>query len=82
MKQTTLLQPITEGEVTTAEKERYQGMTGSIMFFMIETKPDIYFAISVTSCLAKNHGHQHTEAVKTILRYLKGFRERGVTYGG
>ena len=44
MKETTLLQPGTEGEATTAEKEKYQGITGSIMFLMIETRPDISFA--------------------------------------
>lgn len=84
MKETTLLQPRAEGdgEATTAEKERYQGMTGSIMFFMVETRPDISFATSVASRFAKNPGHQHTEAVKTIFRYLKGSRDQGITYGG
>ena len=57
-------------------------MTGSIMFSMVETRPYIAFATSVASRFAKNPGHQHTEAVKTILRYLKGSRERGITYGG
>ncbi len=57
-------------------------MTGSIMFSMVETKPDISFATSVASRFAKNLGHQHTEAVKTILRYLKSSRDRGITYGG
>ena len=84
MKETTLLQPRAEGdgEATAAEKERYQGMTGSIMFSMVETRPDISFATSVASRFAKNLGHQHTEAVKTILRYLKSSRDRGITYGG
>lgn len=84
MKENTLLQPRAEGdgEATTAEKERYQGMTGSIMFFMLETRPDISFAISVASRFAKNPGHQHTEAVKTFFRYLKGSRDQGITYSG
>lgn len=82
MKEISLLQPTTKGEATTAKKERYQGMTGSIIFSMIETNPDISFAISVASRFAKNPGHQHTEAVKSILQYLKGSREQGITYGG
>lgn len=82
MKEITLLQPRTEGEATAAEKERYQGMTGSIMFSIVETRPNISFATSVASRFAKNLGHQHTEAVKPILRYLKGSKERGITYGG
>ena len=82
MKETALLLPRTEDQALSAERERYQGMTGSIMFSMVETRPDIAFATSVASRFAKNPGHQHTKAVKTILQYLKGSRERGITYGG
>ena len=71
-----------EGEASPSEKERYQGMTGSIMFSMVETRPDIAFATSLVSRFAKNPSHQHTEAVKTILKYLKGSKHRGITYGG
>ena len=52
------------------------------MFSMVKTRSDIAFAISVASRFAKNPSHQHTEAVKTILRYMKGSRQRGITYGG
>ena len=65
-----------------AEGERYQGMTSSIMFSMVETRPDIAFATSIASQSAKKPGHKHTKVVKTILRYLKGSREREITYGG
>lgn len=82
MKETALFQPRIEGQASATEREKYQGMTGSIMFSMVETMPDIAFATSVANRFAKNPGHQHTEAVKTILRYLKGSRERGITYGG
>ncbi len=84
MKETTLLQTRTDcnGEVTAAEKERYQGMIRSIIFSMVQTRPDISFATSVASRFAKNPGHQHTEAVKTILRFLKSSRDRGIIYGG
>lgn len=57
-------------------------MIGSIMFSMVETRPDVAFATSVASRFAKIPGHQHMEAMKTILRYLKGSRDRGITYGG
>lgn len=82
MKESGTLQARTEGQASTAEQERYQGMIGSIMFSMVETRPDVAFATSVASRFAKNPGHQHMEAVKTILRYLKGSRDRGITYGG
>lgn len=72
IKETVLLEQRTDGEGSPSEKERYQGMEGSLMFSMVETRPDIAFAPSIASHFAKNLGHQHTEAVKTILRYLKG----------
>lgn len=69
-------------EATQAEQERYQDMTGSLMFSMVETRPDVAFAMSVVSRFAKNPSRQHTEAVKTIMRYLKATRTLGITYGG
>ncbi len=81
MKESATLETRTDGQASTAERERYQGMIGSIMFSMVETRPDVAFATSVASRFAKNPGHRHMEAVKTILRYLKGSRERGITYG-
>lgn len=52
------------------------------MFSMVGTRPDIIFATSLVSCFAKNLFRQHTEAVKTIMRYLKAIRTLGITYGG
>lgn len=57
-------------------------MTDSLIFSIVETRPDIVFATSIASCFTKNPGHQHTKAIKTILQYLKGLQERGITYGG
>lgn len=81
MEESALLQQKTDGKASVSEKERYQGMIGSLMFSIVEMRPDIAFATSVASCYAKNPGHQHTEAVKTILMYMKGSRQRGITYG-
>ena len=75
MKENAILQIRTEGQASTTERERYQGMIGSIMFLMVETRPDVAFATSVASRFAKNPGHQHMEVVKTIFRYLKGTRD-------
>ncbi len=84
MKETTLLQPRAEGngKATATEKEGYEVMTRSIMFSMVERRPDISFATLVAIRFAKNIGHQHSVAVKTIFLYLKSSRDRGITYGG
>lgn len=65
MKEGALLLQRTDGKASTAEKEKYQGITGSLMFSMVETRPDIAFATSVASRFSKNPSHQHVEAVKT-----------------
>lgn len=57
-------------------------MTGSLMLSMVKTRPDIAFSISVASRFAKNPSHQHTGAVKKILKYLKGTKMQGIVYGG
>ena len=68
MKESTLLtQRIKgEGEASPSEKKKYQGMTGSLIFLMVETRPDIAYTMSLISCFAKNPSHQHTKTVKTI----------------
>lgn len=82
MKGLTLLLSYKNREATTAEKKRYQSMTGSIMFSIIEMKPNIIFAILIAIRFAKNAGHQYTKVVKTILQYLKDSKKQGITFGG
>lgn len=81
MKKFTILEQRTDNKVISSEKDQYQDITGSLMFSIMETRLDIAFATIIVSCFAKNPGHQYTEVVKTILRYLKGLREHGITYG-
>ena len=73
---------INESQASDKDIKQYQTMVGSIMFAMIETRPDIAFATSVVSRHAKNPGKTHMEAAKHILRYLSGTKNRGITFGG
>ncbi len=82
MKESIKLLPNNEGTAAEAEGEKYQEITRSLMFSMVVTRPDIAFATSVASRYAKNPSHLHIEAVKTILKYLKGSQDRGIVYGG
>lgn len=63
-------------------KKCYQNMTGSVMFSMVNIKPNIVFSICIASNFAKNPDDQQTKAVKTILRYLKVSPDREITYDG
>lgn len=82
IKETALLKQRTEEEISPSKKKRYQGITGSLIFSIVETRPDIAFDTSVTSHFVKNPGHQYTKAVKTILQYLNGLNKWGIIYGG
>ncbi|CAL5394802.1 unnamed protein product [Camellia sinensis] len=44
----------------------------SLMYAMVSTRPDIAHAVGVVSRFLSNLGKEHWEAVKWILRYLKG----------
>lgn len=58
-----------------------KGMTGFIMFFMVETTPDIPFAPSVVSCCAKKPSRTHTEVIRIRLKYLKATKDVVIVYG-
>jgi len=70
-----------ESVASTEDRLVYQSMIGSIMYCMIETRPDIAYATSVLSRFLSNPGPKHHEAAKRVLRYLKGTANHGITYG-
>lgn len=53
-------------------KVPYASTIGSLMYDMVCTRPNIAHAVGVVSRYMSNPGKQHWEAVKWILRYLKG----------
>lgn len=58
-----------EKQASETNIEKDQTM-GSIMFAMIESRPDIAFATSVVCGFAKTPSSAHIEAVKMIIQYL------------
>lgn len=69
--------PKSEEEQQVMEKVPYANVVGCLMYAMVCTRPDIAQAISVVSRYMGNPGKQHWDAVKWILRYLKGsWRQR------
>ena len=59
---------------TKAEKRKvpYASAVGILMYAMVCTRPDIGYAVGVVSRFISNPGKEHWNAVKWILRYLKG----------
>ena len=55
--------------------------SGSLMYAMFTTHPDISFAVGVGSKYMANPCKTHWEAVKNIMRYLNGIREMCTCFG-
>jgi hypothetical protein len=64
------------------EKLPYRQNLGSLMYAMIGSRPDIAYAIGLLSRFCENPGIAHWQALKRVLRYLKGTLEFGPIYGG
>nr|GEW92759.1 retrovirus-related Pol polyprotein from transposon TNT 1-94 [Tanacetum cinerariifolium] len=56
-------------------------LQGSLMYLMVCTRPDIAYVVSIVSRYLANSGKNHCEAVKWILKYLKGTADVGLVYG-
>lgn len=61
---------------------KYQGMTGSLMLSMIETRPNIAFATSIASHFAKkSKSPPHWSGQDDSQIPPKGLKDRGIVYG-
>ncbi|KAK8544918.1 hypothetical protein V6N13_123226 [Hibiscus sabdariffa] len=72
---------------TPQERERmsqipYASAIRSIMYAMICTRPDLSYALSMTSRYQANPGEGHWIAVKNILKYLRRTKDVFLVYGG
>ncbi|KAJ0522562.1 putative RNA-directed DNA polymerase [Helianthus annuus] len=64
------------------KKVPYASAIGSIMYAMLCTRPDVSFALSLTSRYQQNPGKSHWIAVKNILKYLKRTKDMFLIFGG
>jgi hypothetical protein len=74
--------PTSDGEVAKMSHIPYASAIGSIMYAMICTRPDVSYALSMTSRYQANPGEAHWIAVKNILKYLRRTKEMFLVYGG
>ena len=74
--------PSTSAELDSMSRVPYASAIGSIMYAMICTRPDVSYALSVTSRHQSNPGLAHWTAVKNILKYLKRSNDMFLDYGG
>jgi hypothetical protein len=60
---------------------QYQSAIGSLMYAMMQTRPDLAFPVSWLSQYCSNPKEEHWKAVKRVLRYLRGTATTGILYG-
>lgn len=73
--------PKTQEERSYMDRVPYSNATGSLMYAMVCTRPDLAYATSLVSRFMAKPGKAHWEAVNWILRYLKGTETKGLVYG-
>ena len=59
----------------------YKQMIGSLMY-ITTTRPDLQFSVSLLSRFMASPTKLHAQAVKKVLRYLKGTADFGIWYDG
>ena len=60
----------------------YASAIDSIMYVMLCTRPDVAYALSMTSRFQSDPGESHWTTVKNILKYLKRTRDVFLVYRG
>ena len=59
----------------------YASAIGSIMYAMLCTRPDVSYALSVTSRYESDLGEGHRVAIKNTLKYLRRTKDVFLIYG-
>ncbi|KAJ8761561.1 hypothetical protein K2173_004337 [Erythroxylum novogranatense] len=73
--------PKTQDEMMRMNMTPYVSAVGSIMYAMLCTRPDVSYALSVTSRYQSDPGEGHWVAVKNILKYLRRTKDVFLVYG-
>ena len=75
------LSPQTNEEIHDMPYIPYASAVGSLMYAMVCTRPEISHAMSVVSRYMANPGKTHWQAMKWILRYLRGSDNSCLEFG-
>lgn len=72
--------PKTPAEIAEMKDVQYAQLLGRLNWITRTVRPDIANAVSILSRFTKNPSKRHWEALKGVLRYLKGTSNLGVHY--
>ncbi|XP_062103053.1 secreted RxLR effector protein 161-like [Humulus lupulus] len=72
--------PVTVEEKEYMKEVPYAMALGCLMHIMVSTGPDIAHTLSILTRFMSNPGMEHWNALKWLLRYLRGTSDYGLTY--
>ncbi|KAL5766903.1 hypothetical protein ACOSP7_017520 [Xanthoceras sorbifolium] len=75
------MSPQSDNDIEYMSHVPYSSAVGSLMYAMVCTRPDIAHAVSVVSRYMFNPGKEHWQAVKWIMRYLRGTTDSCLEFG-
>ena len=73
--------PKADDPLNASRKSAFLEIVGSLMYAAVCTRPDITFAVTFLSQFSMNPGEKHLTAALNVVRYLRGSRTLGITYG-
>lgn len=74
--------PKTPEEFKEMENVPYVRGVGKLMYYYVATRPQIGYIIRVLAQFMSNPGRVHWEALKRVIRYVKGIKDHWLTLGG
>ena len=74
--------PMTDDEKQKMSNVPYASVVGSLMYAILCTRPDICFAVDLVIRYQSNPGTVHWQAVKRIMRFLRGTIDLVLCYQG
>ena len=72
---------VSNSEIEEMRDVLYWEAVGSLMYAVVGTQPDIAYTISYLARFMANPGHAHWEAMKQVIRYLKGMKDAKLVLG-
>jgi hypothetical protein len=69
-----------KAKLSAEEHVQYSNMVGSLLYLACWSRPDIAFAVSELSRFVSSQAQVHMQAIKHLLRYLKGSSSLGLKY--
>ena len=67
-------------KITSQVIHEYQSIIESVIYSIIQTRPDICYAVTMLSRYNQNPNATHIQAAKRVIRYLKGILDYNVFY--